>query len=423
MSEEGFQITTSMRKISGMTKRIRAIKGGQGAGKTINILYLIANSCSSNAGRHWIIASEELTVMKDSVIKDFLMVLAWAGIFEEHRWHKNEYVYTYPNGSTTKFRPLSKYDAGKGSRNYGFFCNEVNKVKFEAYHHYASRAKIVIVDWNPDAPFFMDDEVIPREDCEVLQLTFMDNEALDHIERDEILGYRKRGYKDLKLPEGFAKGQMYHEDNVANPYWANKWQVYGLGNTGALLGTVFTYGSNWEIVQNIPEGAVLRSGGGDFGFTNSPTAVIAVYTWTDKDGIAGPPGRAYKVLDEEVYETGLLNSDIATKVKATALATKKIYWDSAEPKSIKELKKKHRLKAYGVGAKDVNYRIDIMQQQYYLVTARSKNLISNFRHYVWAVDRNGKPTNTPKKEHDHGIDAVGYEEVGQSKYPGTYVIR
>jgi phage terminase large subunit len=405
------EVTTALRKISGMKKRIRAIRGGQGAGKTFAILILIINSCSSNSDREWVIASEELTKMKDSVIKDFVKVMKSYGIFDESKWNKSEYIYTFPNASTIKFRPLDKEDAGKGSRNYGFYCNEVNKVKFEAYSHFAGRAKVVIADWNPDASFFMDDEVIPRADCEFLQLTFEDNELLDETERNEILGYKQRGYKDLTLPEGKALGCIYHETNVKSDYWANKHQVYGLGNVGALRGAVF---NNWSIVDDIPADARLRSGGLDFGFTNDPTACIAAYLWN-----------GHIVLDEIMYETELSNAAIARKLKGSILAMSTVYCDSAEPKSVSELRKKHRVKAVGVdkGADSLRFGIDIMQQRKYLVTARSKNLIHNLRNYVWEVDRNGKPTNKPVDKHNHAIDAVRYEEIGKGKYNGTYVIR
>lgn len=406
-----FQVTTALRKISGMKKRIRAIKGGQGAGKTIAILVLIINSCGYKGGRDWIIASEELTVMKDSVIKDFLKVLQWLNVWEEHRWNKSDFIYTFSNGSSIKFRPLSKDDRGKGVRCYGFYCNEVNKVTFEAFHQFASRAKLVIADWNPDAPFFMEDEVIPRADCELLQLTFRDNEALDITEKKEILLYQKRGYKNLKLPRGKGIGRRYHKDNIKNKFWANKWQVYGLGNVGALMGVVF---ENWDIVQDIPAEARLRSGGGDFGFTNDPSCMVSVYEWN-----------GYKVLDEEFYETGMQNDDIAREWKKTVLANKTVYWDSAEPKSIATLRKKHKLRAVGAdkGGDSVRHGMDLMQANKYLITERSKNLISNFRHHKWATDRNGKPTNEPENKHKHGIDAVRYEELGKNKNSGKYTVK
>jgi phage terminase large subunit len=405
--------TTALKKISAMRKRIRMIRGGQGAGKTISILMLICNSASSNAGRNWLIASEELTKMKDSVIADFIAVMKGFGVWDDDRWNKTDFIYTYPNGSIVKFRSMDKEDAGKGVRLfYGVYFNEINKIKFEAYNQYASRCKVVIGDWNPDAPFFVDDEVLPREDCEFLQLTFKDNEMLDSVERDEILGYLKKGYINIKLPEGPKEGQRYHAGNVKDSYWANKWQVYGLGNIGALLGAVF---NNWEIIEDIPAEARLRAGGGDFGFTNDPTAIVARYQWN------GCP-----VYDEICYETEMSNAKIAQKIKKSVLAFSTTYFDSAEPKSIADLRKTHKVKAQGVdkGADSIRFSIDLLQQYPKIyVTRRSINIISNLRNYVWEVDRNGKPTNKPVDKNNHTIDAMRYEEMGKGKYNGQYTIK
>lgn len=407
------QQTTALRKISSMKKRIRMIRGGQGAGKTISILMLICNSASSNPGRNWLIASEELTKMKDSVIADFENVMKGFGIWEEHRWNKSEFVYKFKNGSIIKFRSMDKEDAGKGVRIfYGVYFNEINKIKFEAYNQYASRCKVVLGDWNPDAPFFVDDQVLSREDCEFLQLTFQDNEMLDEVERNEILGYLKKGYHNPRLLPGSKVGQRYHKDNIKDAYWANKWQVYGLGNIGALMGAVF---SNWEIIEDVPKEARLRAGGGDFGFTNDPTAIIARYQWN------GCP-----VYDEIAYETEMSNRKIAEKIRKSVLAFSTIYWDSAEPKSVSELRKTYRIRAVGVdkGADSIRFGIDLLQQYPKIyVTRRSVNIISNLRNYVWEVDRNGKPTNRPVDKNNHAIDAMRYEEMGKGKYSGNYIVR
>lgn len=407
------QQTTALRKISSMKKRIRMIRGGQGAGKTISILMLICNSASSNAGRNWLIASEELTKMKDSVIADFENVMKGFGIWEDWRWNKSEFVYKFPNGSIIKFRSMDKEDAGKGVRIfYGVYFNEINKIKFESYNQYASRCKVVIGDWNPDAPFFVDDQVLSREDCEFLQLTFRDNEMLDKVERDEILGYLKKGYHKAALLPGYKPGQRYHKDNIKDAYWANKWQVYGLGNIGALMGAVF---SNWEIIDEIPKDARLRAGGGDFGYTNDPTAIIARYQWN------GCP-----VYDEICYETEMSNKKIAERIKKSVLAFSTTYFDSAEPKSVAELRKTYRIRAVGVdkGSDSIRFGIDLLQQYPKIyVTRRSVNIINNLRNYVWEVDRNGKPTNKPVDKHNHAIDAMRYEEMGKGKYSGNYIVK
>lgn len=395
--------TTALRKITGMItkgrakdKRIFVVRGGQGAGKTIAFLILIINSCSSNPDREFIIASEELTKMRDSVIKDFLKVMKDFGIFRQDRWNKSDFTYLFPNGSQIKFRPMDKDDAGKGVRTYGVYFNEINKVTFEAYNQYASRAEIVLADYNPDAPFFVDDEVIPREDCEFLQLTFKDNEKLNPIERDEILLYYKKGFNK--------------DGSVRDTYWANKWNVYGLGNVGSLIGAVF---NNWEIVDDIPEKARIRSGGLDFGYTNDPTAIVAVYEFGQ-----------YLVYDEIAYATEMDNSKIAEVIKKSVLSLVTTYCDSAEPKSINDLRKM-QIKAVGVdkGADSIRFGIDLLQRKKIMITSRSKNIINNFRNYVWEVDRNGKPTNKPIDKHNHSIDAARYEEMGKGKYNGKYMIR
>lgn len=405
------QPTTALRKIAALKKRIRMVRGGQGAGKTFAFLMLICNSASSNAGRNWLIASEELTKMKDSVIADFIAVMKGFGAWEESRWNKSEFFYTYPNGSIVKFRSMDKEDAGKGVRLfYGVYFNEINKIKFEAYNQYASRCKVVLGDWNPDAPFFVDDEVLPREDCDFLQLTYADNELLDTVERVEILGYMTRGYRKVTLPEGIHKGQRYHADNVKDAYWANKWQVYGLGNIGALLGAVF---NNWEIIEDIPVEARLRAGGGDFGFTNDPTAILARYDWN------GCP-----VYDEIAYETEMSNDKIALAVKKSVLAFSTVYWDSARPDNISDLRKRLRLKAIGADKMEINTSLELLfKYPKIYVTRRSTNIISNLRNYTWEVDRNGKPTNKPVDKHNHAIDAMRYEEMGKGKYNGKYTIR
>ena len=79
-------------------------------------------------------------------------------------------------------------------------------------------------DFNPDAEFFIHTEVITREDCDFLKLTFQDNEMLDKGEKEEILRYKELGYNE--------------QGEVINKYWANKWRVYGLGEVGAIDGAV-----------------------------------------------------------------------------------------------------------------------------------------------------------------------------------------
>jgi PBSX family phage terminase large subunit len=215
------QVTTALRKIAALRKRIKGIQGGQGAGKTYAILALIINHASSNANKEIFIASEELSKMRITVIKDFINIMKSFNIYNSDHFTDGT-LYRFPNGSFIKFIGLDKVDIGKGLRSDIMFVNEANKVKFDTYRELTSRAKQIFIDFNPNRKFWFHTEILTRNDCDFLKLTFLDNEFLSKEERGEILRYKEKG---------FAK-----DGTVINQYWANMWRVYGLGEVGQVEG-------------------------------------------------------------------------------------------------------------------------------------------------------------------------------------------
>ena len=371
--------TTSLQKISNLKKRIKVIRGGQGAGKTISILILLINHASRKPDREILILSSELTKMRLTVIKDFVKIMRLIGIYDESNFIAGT-LYRFPNGSFIKFIGLDKSDVGKGLRSDVAYFNEVNKIDFESYRQVASRAGQVFADYNPDAEFYIDTDVIGRDDCDFLQLTFMDNELLSENERNEILQYKEKGY--------------FEDGTIKNSYYANLWNVYGLGNIGNLQGVVF---NNWQIIDTIPIEARLIGIGLDFGYTNDPTAIVEVYNWNGK-----------RIVNEIVYQQGMVNSDIAKLLPNNV----SIYADSSEPKSIEEIRRFGKLIS-GVtkGQDSINFGIQVMQSQEYLVTSQSTNLIKELRSYCWATDKTGTRLNKPIDTNNHAIDALRYHEM------------
>lgn len=377
--------TTALRKIAGLKKRIKVIRGGQGSAKTISILILLINHASSNPNKEILILSAELTKMRLTVIKDFVKVMKMAGIYQDSRFLAGT-LYRFPNGSFIKFIGLDKEDVGKGLRSDIAYFNEVNKCDVESYRQVASRAGQVIVDYNPDAEFFIDTDVLGRKDVDFLQLTFEDNEQLSETERTEILMYRKQGYKD---------GDDTKE--IINAYYANLWQVYGLGNIGNLQGVVF---ENWDFCDQIPKDAEFIAYGLDFGYTNDPTGLIAVYKQS---------GNLY--MEELIYETRMTNQDIAQRLRDLKIDEyAEIVADSAEPKSIKEL----RNEGFNVvpakkGQDSIKSSIDTLQQYKIFITRLSKNFHKEMRGYVWITDpKTGKSLNKPIDRDNHLIDPARY---------------
>lgn len=380
--------TTALKKICTLKKKYVAVRGGQGSSKTFSILILLINHASSKDNKSIYIVSAELTKMRDTVIKDFVSLMRDSGLFNEERFLAGR-EYRFPNGSIIKFIGLDKEDVGKGLRSHVVYFNEVNKVNQETFRQMASRSDKIYLDYNPDAEFYIDTDIIPRQDCDFIQLTFKDNECLKEGERDEILNYFNKGYNT--------------DGTIKDAYWANLWQVYGLGNIGNLQGIIF---DNWKEIDAIPTNAEFIAYGMDFGFTSDPTTLTAVYR-LDKD----------LYLNELIYSTGLTNSDIIAKLKELGVTPQQmIVADSAEPKSIEDLRRAgFRIEGANKGGDSIRNSIDTLQQCGLYITSTSLNAKKEARAYRWATDTNGKNINVPEDKNNHFWDSVRYVALNRLK--------
>ena len=185
--------------------------------------------------------------------------------------------------------------------------------------------------------------------------------------------------------------------------------MYGLGQVGSLEGVIF---SNWKQIDTIPHDAKLVGIGLDFGYTNDPTAIVEVYKYNNQ-----------RIVNEVVYRTRMLNSDIAQELPKGVI----VYADSAEPKSIDEIRR-YGISIKGVtkGRDSINYGIDIMQRQDYLITKSSQNLIKELRSYSWDTNKTGQRLNKPIDQYNHAIDALRYHEMealGIKANYGKYAVR
>lgn len=161
---------------------------------------------------------------------------------------------------------------------------------------------------------------------------------------------------------------------------------------------------DWNIIDEIPHEARLERYGLDFGYTNDPTAIVAIYYYNG----------GY-ILDEITFRKGLSNKDIADILNNRPHAM--VIADSAEPKSIDEL----RLHGINVspaqkGPGSISRGIGFVQAQRISVTKHSTNIINEYRNYLFMVDKNGKITNDPEGGKDHSMDAIRYALASIIKY-------
>jgi phage terminase large subunit len=385
-----FRKTTAIRKILNLKKRIKIIQGGTSAGKTFGIIPVLIDKAARHEGLEISIVAETIPHLRRGALKDFLKIMKWTGRFFEDRFNKSLLRYEFANGSVIEFFSADDSSKLRGARRDILYINECNNVTFDSYNELAIRTrKEVYLDFNPANEFWVHTELKDEPDSDFLILTYKDNEALDQSIIEQIEKNRDK-----------AK---------TSSYWANWWKVYGEGQLGMLEGVVF---SNWKQIDTIPSEAKLLGIGLDFGYTNDPTAIIEIYNYNGQ-----------RIVNELVYQTGLLNSEIAKLLPKHV----PVYADSSEPKSIDEIKRFGvTIKGVTKGKDSINYGIDVIQRNEYLVTANSGNLIKELRSYVWDTDKQGKRLNKPIDFNNHAIDAFRYHEMetlGIGAQYGVYAIR
>lgn len=368
--------TTTLRKIASLKKRIKVIQGGQGAGKTYAILFLLINHASSNQDKEIFIVSAELTKMRITVIKDFINIMKSLGLYESSRMLGGT-MYRFPNGSFIKFLGMDKEDIGKGLRSDIVFVNEANKIDFETYRELTSRAGKVILDFNPNARFWVHDEVVNRDDADFIKLTYKDNEYLSKEEVGEIERYKEKGYDA--------------EGNIINEYWANKWRVYGLGLEGKIDGVIF---QNWEVGEF--DFTLPYMYGCDWGFKD-PFVIIKM-AFDEKNKIA--------YVDEKFYKSGLKPDEVYKVMEANITDhDTPILADNSQPAMIRGVFDLG-FNIMGLAKEKVINGINQLQNYKIVVTPQSLNIIEELHNYIW-LDKRGE---IPIDLYNHTIDCMRYIE-------------
>jgi phage terminase large subunit len=381
--------TTAQKKIAQLKKRIRIIQGGTSSSKTFTILSFLIQYAIDNPNSEISVVSESIPHIKRGALKDFIKIMRWIGNFNEGNFNQSNLTYRFNKGSYIEFFSADQPDKLRGARRDILFINECNNVNFESFQQLNIRTKkFVYLDFNPTSEFWVHTELKDEQDSDFLILTYKDNEALDN-----------------SIVQQIEKNRLKAETSA---YWSNWWRVYGLGEIGMLEGVIF---SNWKTIDILPKEANLIGIGLDFGYTNDPSAIIEIYNYNGQ-----------RIINELKYQTGMLNSDIANALPKHV----PVYADSSEPKSIEEIKRYGiTIKGVTKGKDSINYGIDVMQRNEYLVTSNSVNLIKELRAYCWDTDKAGTRLNKPIDTNNHAIDALRYHEMetlGMNSNYGKYHI-
>ena len=140
----------------------------------------------------------------------------------------------------------------------------------------------------------------------------------------------------------------------------------------------------------------------DFGFTNDPSALVASFIDQENKII---------YIFKEWGSTGKTNVELANVIKSLGFSKSVIIADSAEQKSIEELRRNgiQRVRASVKGADSINYGISLLQEYKLVVSPECQEVINELENYSWQKDRQtGEYINKPVDAFNHYMDALRY---------------
>ena len=196
--------------------------------------------------------------------------------------------------------------------------------------------------------------------------------------------------------------RVFEDMKKRNP---RRYAVAGLGGWGIVDGLIY---ENWReeafdhnserFRKEHPD--LLSAFGLDFGYTNDPSTLFC--------GLLDLKKKQLYVFDE-LYEKGLSNKRIAARITEMGYSKERITADSAEPKSIDELKGMG-LRVHGAakGKDSIQNGIQWVQDLEVIIHPRCVNFLTEISNYTWDTDKFGAKLNVPIDDFNHLMDAMRY---------------
>lgn len=370
-----FVYTTALRKIRQMKSRVKVIQGGTSASKTFSILAILIDRAIKTPNLEISVVAESIPHLRRGANKDFLKIMKETGRYIPTHYNKTLLRYEFSNGSYMEFFSVDDETKLRGARRNILYLNEANNINYDAYMQLEIRTDgEIYLDFNPTSNFWAHTEVLTKDNSQHLILTYKDNEALSQDIIDSLELNRQRA--------------------ATSTYWENWCRVYLDGEVGQIEGTIF---SDYLVIDRIPDDARILCYGLDFGFSEDPVALVAIYKYDNN-----------LIIDEVIYRKGVLNSELSNLMKQNQV-TGEIFADSAEPKSIAELKRYgHQVKPVEKGRDSVKFGIQLIQEYKLLVTKQSNNILEELSKYMWKRNRDGGYDPEPIDMYNHAMDAMRY---------------
>jgi phage terminase large subunit len=353
-------------------QRIKIFQGGSRSGKSWALmqycLYLITTETKPITIS---IVRKTLPALKRSVLRDFNIIAKSLGVYYMGEFNKTELVFNY-NGHTIEFFSADDAQKIRGSTRDVLWCEECNELNIEDFRQLSMRTKReILMSFNPSDPVHFIYDLCERDDADLFISTYRDNKFIASEVKKELERLKKRD--------------------------PDFWRVYGEGQRAVFSQRQIFRDWNYIDESEFPDELDWFMGC-DFGYTNDPTAICLIAKKNDK-----------VFVKEVLYKTGMTNRDIANHLKSLGLENLLMYCDSAEPKSIEELKQMGILAKGAIkGAGSINAGLSLMKEFDFYISNKATNVKSEQMKYVWDELKDGTIINKAVDRDNHHMDCLRY---------------
>ena len=353
-------------------QRIKIFQGGSRSGKSWALmqycLYLITTETKPITIS---IVRKTLPALKRSVLRDFNIIAKSLGVYYLGEFNKTELVFNY-NRHTIEFFSADDAQKIRGSTRDVLWCEECNELNIEDFRQLSMRTKReILMSFNPSDPVHFVYDLCERDDADLFISTYLDNKFIAPEVKKELERLKKRD--------------------------PDFWRVYGEGQRAVFSQRQIFRDWNFIDESEFPDELEWFMGC-DFGYTNDPTAICLIAKKNDK-----------VFVKEVLYKTGMTNRDIANHLKSLGLDDLLMYCDSAEPKSIEELKQMGILAKPAIkGAGSINAGLSLMKEFDFYISNKATNVKSEQMKYVWEELKDGTIINKAVDRDNHAMDCLRY---------------
>ena len=384
--------------------------GAFGAGKTLLGCHKIIKECLENPRSVALCASQTYPQLRDTVVKTFFEELellqqrfndVGCNIVLVKSWNKTEYKLTLFNGSIVLFRSCEDYSKFKSLNLDFFFIDEPVDVSEEIFYMLQGRLRgrhtrhhFGVLCGNPT-----------NQNSWIYDLFFKNPPSEDYY----IV--QTSSYDNIFLPDGYVESlEKAYDDDWTKRYLKGEWF-----NFEGLIYQELQRDVHVKDFSDTRYSYEEYLGGFDYGYRN-PCCLLVLARDSDDN----------LIVLEELYRSGLTNSEIATKVKEIVEPYmnnfRSVLADPSMPAVIDEIDR------FGIrckpGDNDVVSGISVvknhLKQRSLFIDKSCVNLIRELESYQYEKDTFGRDfSERPVKKDDHAVDALRYAAMGVKNCGGT----